>query len=146
MDKYFSKYTTYNVTEEYFVLDENNNSFRNIILCKELEYANSDKKEALNRILSSVGVNNDSENKFVALKKEQEFSINLLPENNRHIDLVAFGIEAKHLGLQGFEEKFQIYEIKNLRILLVGPIEDYLTDKQKKLQLWNALKEWKRIE
>ena len=146
MDKYFSKYTTYNVTEEYFVLDENNNSFRNIILYNDSEYANSDKKEALNRILSSVGINNDSENKFVALKKEQEFSVNLLPENKRQIDLVAFGIEARRLGLQGFEEKFQIYEIKNLRILLVGPIEEYLTDKQNKLHLWNALKVWKRIE
>ncbi len=132
------------MTEENFVLYNKNNSFRNLILCKEAEYADFDKKEALNRILSSVGVANDIENNFLTLKKGENFPINLVTDDHK-IDLVAFGFEPNQLGLHGFEEKFQIYEIKNLRILLVGPIEDYLNDKQKKLQLWNALKEWKKI-
>ncbi|NOT37171.1 MAG: hypothetical protein HOP11_07315 [Saprospiraceae bacterium] len=139
-----SKYTTYNISEENFVFGNKKYNFPNIILCDYSEYQDKDKKEALHKILLSINININDNGALELLKKNESFSFHVLnprPET----DILVFGLRPSRLMLQGFDELYISFDFLGCRIMFVGPLSDYLHEKNNKLLLWNALRVWKSL-
>lgn len=145
MDKYLSKYTTYNVSEENFVFDKKIFNYQNLILLDSSNFKEKENIEALNKILLSIGLKTEENTHVQPLKKNQTLSLNS-NEFREETWILCFGIAPSDLGLQGFVELHTPFSFKNFRLLFAAEIKDYIHDKNNKLKLWNALKEWKKIQ
>ncbi|MEO6190702.1 MAG: hypothetical protein ABIO44_10435 [Saprospiraceae bacterium] len=144
MEKYQSKYTTYSISEENFVIDEKYIHFQNIILCIDSELENSPFSQFLNQILSASNLKINIDSAIFQLTQGQEVNLTEL-KSTEIINILAFGIKPYQLKLNGFEELHKVYKVLNYNILFALPIKEYIENKTNKSVLWSAIQVWKNI-
>lgn len=144
MDQYFSKYTTYLLSEENFVSIKNYKLKQNIIFIDSIEFQDDDKMKDLNKILLSVNLIADSNASLIKLEKNQSVQISDLTSTTDY-DILVFGLKPNNLCLQGFEDKYKVYQFMNFNILFADSISKCFENHHNKSLLWSAIRRWKKL-
>ncbi len=96
--------------------------------------------ELLKNLLKAIHYNYDTDVKMVPLPNEvQSIDWKTIADDNTK-EAIIFEVPAQDLGLQINTYLYYWFEISKVRILFSDSLESLSKNKNKKLQLWNALK------
>ncbi len=113
-----------------------------IVICYA-DDLNNGGREKLSEIISALGWNFSLNAKLIELQKDEQIAINQFLLSNQIRVVLTFGFTSKQLGLQIQSSKYQKLCFEHVQHIQADSIYELMKDKSKKIQLWNAIKEYK---
>ncbi len=141
LDEYKSKYTTYLITEENFVIDEKILEFQNIIMLNNENFENKANIEFLDQIISALNWKKELNVKVIPLSNTQNLPIHSIG-NSIAKRILVFGLRPQKLLINGCEELHTIYKLNNIELIFALNLNEYINNKTNKTALWSSIKIW----
>lgn len=136
---YFLDFTLMDIPERHSWDPSSINDKKCIVLVDDT-IITPEQSDLLNKILSSIGLNAETE---VCIEQFSSKKVFPLSQIDKEFKVICFGLNPSHLGLQIEATANKLVTLDNKEILFTASLPDLENTKEEKMKLWGALKNWK---